>query len=326
MSKITLKLMQHLQRTPTQPVLKEAGTNRWYSGGELAADVDQLKDQLRGLHVGHGNVVLVALPNSAVYPVLLQAIWELGAIAMPVAADITPTGLRALMRQRAFAACVVAPHLLNTAVSALTTVTRLQLNTTPELTLVRDLAVHGHAAATPTEADVALLLTTPQAPERVGLTYAELSADVRTTVADHHLLDGDRLLLIAALNDQDAQLSLLATRLVGGQVVVTTGFTASQFWPLIEENRVPHVALHPQRLTQLLKTLALMSPAGHLDFIPGLAVPRRQSAAVHYRIRQPVVPGSRFINSAKKAIMKGSDATVRSSGNGEISPTVQDTG
>lgn len=310
MSKITLKLMQHLQRTPQAPVLKDETTQRWFSGGELAADVDQLKDQLRGLHVGHGDVVLVALPNSAVYPVLVQAIWELGAVVMPVAATTTPAGLQALMRQRAFAACVVAPDLLNAAVTALTTVTRLQLNTTDELTLVRDLAVPGNVAATPTEADVALLVTTPQASSPVGLTYAELTTDVTAAIADYQLTATDRTLVVTPLAHREAQVALLAARLSGGQVVVTPTFTASQFWPQVETNQITHVSVRPWRLATLLRTLATSPLVDQLHFMTAPTTPTPQPA-VHYRIRQPVGAGSWFTNHAKKAIMKGSEQSGR---------------
>lgn len=304
MSKITLKLMQHLQQHPNDPILRDEATQQWYSGGELAADVDQLKDQLKGLHVGHGNVVLVALPNSAVYPVLIQAIWELGAVVMPVADNITPQGLRALMKQEAFTACVVTTELLNAAVTALTTVTRLQLNTTAELTLVRDPTVSGNVAATPTEADPALLVTTPHASNRVSLTYAQLQSDVAATIADYQLTAADRTLLVTALAHREAQVTLLAARLTGGRVVLTPGFTASNFWPQVQTNQITHVAIRPLRLAALLQTVATSQTTAPLWFMAGRSTPVHRPAP-HYRIRQPVTADALFIKSPKKAIMKG---------------------
>lgn len=304
MSKITLKLMQHLQQTSHQPVLKDETTQRWFAGNELAADVDQLKDQLKGLHVGHGDVVLVALPNSAVYPVLIQAIWELGAVVMPVADDVTPTGLNALLHQRAFAACVVTPELLNAATDALSTVTRLQLNTTDELTLVRNLAVKGNVAATPTEADLALLVTVPNASKRLGLTYAQLRDDAGSAVAEYHLTAADRTLLVTSLAQRDAQVALLAARLTGSRVILSPSLDASQFWPQVLDNAVTHLALPSGEVTSLLKTLSLMSPAGHLEFMPHATTSQR------YHVRQPAMAASVFINGPKKSIIKDRHQSV----------------
>lgn len=302
MSKLTLTLTQHLQRNSTQPVLKDAATQEWYTGGELAADVDQLKDQLRGLKVGHGDHVLVALPNVPVYPVLIQAIWELGAVVVPVAGTTTVEDLHRRMQQRVFAAYVVTPELLNAVVTAVSTVTRLQLNTAPELTLVRDQAVTGHVAATPTEADPALRLMVAQAP--VTLTYAQLQRDVAATVATYQLTATDRTLLVTALTQQEAQLALLATRYVGGRVVVTQQFTASQFWPQVTDNQITHVSLRPLRLAALLR-LADPSGLSTLRFMPEPASVPAWDRALRYRVSQADRRDSRFINPQKKAIMKG---------------------
>ena len=281
MSKLTLKLTQHLHRAARRPVLKDDVTHRWYSGGELAADVDQLKDQLRGLHVGHGDVVLVALPNTVVYPVLIQAAWELGAVIFPVASTITPAGLRALLRQRTVAAWVVAPELLAATVTTLSTVTRLRLNTTAALTLVRDATVPGHVAATPTEADEALILRQPGAQQALRLTYAAL----RTAAVATERPGGTQLpvSLATPLAYREAQVTLVAARLRDDRVVLLTRADR-------DGGQAPvatAVGLEPQ-------------PSR-----PGVVW-----SAVHYRQPAAVRGNRRFANPAKSSMMEARAPTI----------------
>jgi Acyl-CoA synthetases (AMP-forming)/AMP-acid ligases II len=86
MSEITTQLNQQLKNNKENKIIKDESKNRWFTGSEISADVQKLKNEMISLKIGHGDVVLVCLPNTAVYPVIIQAIWELGAIAHPIAA------------------------------------------------------------------------------------------------------------------------------------------------------------------------------------------------------------------------------------------------
>lgn len=270
MSKITLKLGQYLHQNHEAPILKAADSERWYSGGELAADVDQLTDQLRGLGVGHGNVVLISLPNLPVYPVLLQAIWNLGAIALPVALQAPDALIQTLSSQAHVAAAVVLADRRDAVITATSTVMRLQLNTVRELTLVRDPKVSGRIPATPTKDDAALLLASPRAAYRVAVTHQELWTGAKRAQVSYQLTPTDRTLLATAFNFSDAQFTLLAAQLAGSQVVLTTTLMPSQFWPQIIDNQITWVSLGSARMVQLLQTMTTDTVGSSLRLIHGL--------------------------------------------------------
>lgn len=220
-----------------------------------------MTDHLRSLEVGHGDVVLVCLPNTAVYPVLTQAIWEVGAVMHPIAAKTPAAELQAALAEHDYAASVVAADLVD-AVTATrqTTVAQLQLNTAPTLSLIRDLDVTGHAAATPTEEDLALILNTSGTtgkPKRVGLTHNLLRHGAEHDIASHRLTAHDTTMIVMPLFHINAQVvSVLSTRLSGGKIVITPKFSAHRFWPQVQDNHVTWVSAVPTILNILLLNAA----------------------------------------------------------------------
>lgn len=246
-----------MQQAKNQKIIKDTTLERWFTGGDLAADVDQLTDHFRSLDVGYGDVVLVCWPNTALYPVLTQAIWEVGAVMHPIAATTPAAELQAALTAHDYAASVVSADLID-AITAThqTTVACLRLNTAPELRLVRDLDVHGHAAATPTEADLALILNTSGTtgkPKRVGLTHELLRHGAEHDIASHRLTNRDTTLIVMPLFHINAQVvSILSTRLSGGKIVITPKFSAHRFWPQVQENHVTWVSAVPTILNILL--------------------------------------------------------------------------
>lgn len=258
-----------------QKTIKDTTQDRWFTGGELAADVDQLTDHFRSLNVGSGDVVLVCLPNTALYPVLTQAIWEVGAIMHPIAAKTPAAELQAALAEHDYAASVVAPTLVDAVMTDRnTTVAALQLNTAPHLSLIRDLDVTGHAAATPTEKDLALILNTSGTtgkPKRVGLTHELLRNGAQHDIDSHRLTERDTTMIVMPLFHINAQVvSVLSTRLSGGKIVITPKFSAHRFWPQIQENNVTWVSAVPTIINiLLLNTAARESYTGktHLRFV-----------------------------------------------------------
>lgn len=275
MSKITLKLTNQLKAAATEPILKDETRDRWYTGAELAADVDQLKDQLKGLNVGHGDKIYVCLDNSGLYPVLTQAIWELGAIMNPVSAKTPVAEMQADLAEHDYAVIIVNPDLIAGALANRTTKQAdLTLATTDSLTVIRDLNVTGHVAATPTEADLALILHTSGTtgkPKRVGLTHDLLLHGAQHDIEVHRLTAADTTLITMPMFHINAQVvSVLSTRLSGGKIVVTQKFSASRFWHQVQTNGVTWASVVPTIINILLlndKAKAAYNDQTHLRFV-----------------------------------------------------------
>lgn len=179
MSKLTLNLTTQLKANANEKILRDDSHNRWYTGAELAADVDQLDDQLRGLNVGHGDVVYVCLPKSGMTPILTQAIWGIGAVMNPVPANTSVADMLADLNARDYAAMIVGDEFVAAVLeNRQTQRADLTLNTTERLTVIRDTAVSGHVAATPTEEDLALILQTGEF-QRISLTHDSIRRRVQ---------------------------------------------------------------------------------------------------------------------------------------------------
>ncbi|WP_203637695.1 AMP-binding protein [Levilactobacillus wangkuiensis] len=179
MSKLTLNLTTQLKANANEKILRDGPRNRWYTGAKLAADVDQLDDQLRGLNVGHGDVVYVCLPNSGLMPILAQAIWRIGAVMNPVSANTSVTEMLADLEAHDYAAVIVGEEFVAAVLeNRQTQRADLTLNTTERLTVIRDTAVSGHVAATPTEEDLALILQTGES-QRISLTHDSIRRRVQ---------------------------------------------------------------------------------------------------------------------------------------------------
>ena len=216
-----------------------------------------LTDHLRAMQVGHGDVVVVCLPNSALYPALTQAIWEVGAIMHPLAAQTPAAELQAALSEHPYAAMVVSDHLLPAAQAGRQTqLAELRLNTADHLTLVRDRGIVGHVAATPTEEDLALILNTSGTtgkPKRVGLTHRLLLNGATHDLESHRLTPADTTLITMPMFHINAQVvSVLATRLSGGRIVVTPKFSASRFWHQVQDNGVTWASVVPTIINILL--------------------------------------------------------------------------
>ncbi len=219
--------------------------------------MDQLVDQLRGLNIGHGDVVFVCLPNAALYPVLTQAIWEIGAVMNPVAAKTPAAELQEELAAHDYAAIIVSEPLVSAAlVGRDTRQATLTLNTAAQVTVIRDLQVPGHVAATPTEEDLALILHTSGTtgkPKRVGLTHKLILHGAQHDIASHRLTAADTTLITMPMFHINAQVvSVLSTRLSGGKIVITPKFSASHFWQQVQANHVTWTSVVPTIINILL--------------------------------------------------------------------------
>ncbi len=87
---LTTILTEQLQRHQTDPIIKDEAMNTWFTGADMQADIDVFQEAFKANNLGKGDQILVCLPNSAVFPVINQAAWELGIIVHPISPS-TPT-------------------------------------------------------------------------------------------------------------------------------------------------------------------------------------------------------------------------------------------
>lgn len=257
MSKITNQLNQQLKKNSDNLIIKDESRGLWFTGNDIKEDVNIIKNSLMNLRVGHGDVVLVCLENSGVYPVIVQAIWEVGAIVHPIS-DTTPVmELQQEMAEHQYAACIVKDDLIDSVIkNRAVTIVEEKLVTALHLTIIRDQNIVGHMDQIPLENDLALIMNTSGTtgkPKRVGITHELLKNAVDHDIDSHEMTEKDTTMIVMPMFHINAQaVSMLSTRLSGGKIVITKKFSASRFWNQVRENNVTWVSVVPTIVNILL--------------------------------------------------------------------------
>lgn len=209
MSEITNSLNNQLENNLTEKIIKDETNDRWFTGSEIRSDVEIVRDELTKLHIGLGDTVLVCLPNSAAYPAITQAIWEVGANMHPIAATTPKKELQAELNDHDYVASIVKDDLVDAVIDEhLVSVSNLSLQTAPELKLIRDRHIIGHDAQIPNEDDLALIMNTSGTtgkPKRVGLTHKILVNAVKYDIKSHKITPSDTTLLVMPMFHINAQ-------------------------------------------------------------------------------------------------------------------------
>jgi len=257
MSKITNQLNKQLENNMTENIIKDETNDRWFTGYEIANDVRMLREELLELHVGLGDAVLVCLPNTAAYPVISQALWEVGAVMHPIAATTPEVELQQELNEHDYVATIVGQELVDAALDDhLAIVTALRLQTFSLLHIIRDRNLMGNDAAVPGEDDLALIMNTSGTtgkPKRVGLTHRLLLNGVKHDIESHKMTPLDTTMVVMPMFHINAQaVAILSTRLSGGKIVVTDKFSASKFWNQVRDNGVTWVSVVPTIINILL--------------------------------------------------------------------------
>lgn len=261
MTKLTEQLANKLIEGQKRLLIKDEHQNMWFTGQQLAKDVATLKQHFTNLRVKRGDQVLICLDNSAVYPILMQALWELGVIAHPVAATTPLAQLQGDFNEYDYAMLIakdsLAKAIINDVVLEKETI---KLNTTFNLTTFFNTKMiierPFESSGLPTETDLALILNTSGTtgkPKRVGLTHQQVFNAASHNIGSHKLTANDTTMIVMPLSHINALvIACLSTRLSGGKMVITGKFSARHFWQQISVNQVTWVSAVPTIISILL--------------------------------------------------------------------------
>ncbi|MGL4537245.1 MAG: AMP-binding protein, partial [Weissella cibaria] len=218
MTVLTSGLQAQLTAHADDVMLVSLADGRQYTGQQVTALVEQMKQTLVAQAIGAGDVVLIALANHWLYPILEQALWEIGAIAHPVA----PTsGVREILDEFAdyhYAAGIFAESFR----PALAT----QTNFLDQTVAIHEQPVYFYRyqqgesfqdGMTLSDDSLAVILNTSGStgkPKRVGLTHAQLSNSAHHIATSQHLTNQDATMVVMPMFHVNAQvIAMLSTRL-----------------------------------------------------------------------------------------------------------------
>ena len=222
---------------------------RTLSYGEFGELVDRLAGGLRGLGVGRGDIVHVMLPNSPETLVSYFAIQKLGAVAGPINGQWRAAELGYVLNDSGAKAIIIDRRHLADLAAVREQCPRLQTvivhgdGPAEGMLTLRELLERGPAApvsCTASEDEAAYIFYTSGttgSPKGVLLCHRNVFADLRSFQEAMQLDEGYRILVFLPLFHVNAMLTCVSTLDRGGAVVLRTQFSATEFWPTVEQYR-----------------------------------------------------------------------------------------
>nr|WP_252898905.1 AMP-binding protein [Secundilactobacillus odoratitofui] len=143
-TKLNQILQQQLDKHPADPIIKDEAMGKWFNGADLQQDIDTFKHAFKAANLGHGDQILVCLANSAVFPVINQAAWQLGIIVHPISPSTPIAKLHTDWDEHRYQAMLLADSLLDGWSDADWTTSQLDLLTSPQLHFLVNNALTNH--------------------------------------------------------------------------------------------------------------------------------------------------------------------------------------
>ncbi|WP_119327266.1 AMP-binding protein [Companilactobacillus musae] len=258
MSELTERLQQQLIAGATRPLMQDANQH-WYTGSELNLEKNVWKNYWKNKGIGYNDIVLVGLTNSVTYSLVIQSLWEIGAIVQTINPVANEIQISELEDQYHYSAII-----LNSDTQELKFLNDIFTNQ-PRLTTLHESEVQifirnkhiAHLADTPMEDQLALIMHTSGTtgkPKRVGLTHQQLLAGAFNVIDSEELTDQDRTFILMPMFHINAMvISNLATRLSHGQLLFRPKFSAHLFWKEVSSEKVTWVSLTPAIVAILLQ-------------------------------------------------------------------------
>lgn len=256
MTKLTNLLYKQLKNNPNRQIIKDTNLNRWFNGQELAEDVQSIRNIFKELKIGHGDQILVCLPNSAVFPVINQAAWELGIIVHPISPSTPIAELQSDWNDRKYPLMLVTPELDRDWNGQHFSHEQIRLHTVQDLRVITDDHRQVGSDVEVQDDDLGLILNTSGTtgkPKRVGLTHAMLLNAATYDAQSNAMTDKDVAMITMPMFHINAQvMSTLSSRVANARIVVTPKFSASKFWEQVRDNHVTWVSVVPTIISFLL--------------------------------------------------------------------------
>lgn len=323
MTQLTTRLSNQLKNNPDRTLIRDTNRSDWFTGRDLHQDVATLQALFAKMPLGRGDQLLVCLPNSAVFPVINQAAWNLGIIVHPISPTTPIPELLADFAQRQYPALLLTPALTAGFTAARFAHSELVLNTATVQVLADRTQLDGRADVDHSpvqEDDLGLILNTSGTtgkPKRVGLSHRRLLNAASHDAESNHMTPEDTAMITMPMFHINAQvMSTLSSRIANARIVVTPKFSASHFWQQVHDNHVTWVSVVPTIISFLLLNEKANAAYGrlqagiHLRFVrsSSFALPEERLRAFQDRFHTLVIEGYGMTESASQCTTNPHDA------------------
>lgn len=281
----------------------------------------EVADGLVRRGVARGDVVTLLFPNSPAFVACYFACWRVGAVANPLNSRLTATELAALVAHAESRLLVHGPTFGDLAHDTLEKVARApRTDAPPAGSRVapwelgdEDVLAPGPRRPSPAtgggDAPAALIYTSGTTARAKGvlLSHRNLLADARGLADRLGVGEGYRTLCFMPLFHCNALIfSHLSTFTVGGSVVLTTRFSASRIWDMVDDYDVHSFSCPPTVLAILLdRTPTERETPSALRFVKVGAAPLGEDLAGRFeeRFGVPLVEGYGMTEGTATSVM-----------------------
>ncbi len=251
-------LRRQVAERPDDPYLiayDAAASRREWTYRAFADAVGGVRAALVGRNVGAGDRVAVLLPNGADTVLTYFALWDLGAVVVPLS-SAEPDERLGYILGHANATLVVTRAALIERLGEIQSERddALPVLVTDELIDATAELPSEETERLESEALIVYTSGTTGPPKGVVLTQANLLQDARAIADWHRLAPGDRMMCVLPLHHVNGTVVTLVTPMgYGGAVVLNPKFSVEQFFPRLAAERVAVVSVVPTLLHFLVE-------------------------------------------------------------------------
>lgn len=249
MTRLLSVLQENLEKDAKREILFSSFDGRSWTGKNLSFVIKEIKDKLKAQNIGTNDVVVLALENTVLYPIIEQALWELGAIAHPIAPTTALVRLKNELFEYQYKAIFVDKNNAGEMAKDVTFNSVIFGVDGLELYLFINQKLAMQAPRERKETDLALILNTSGTtgkPKRVGISFEQLWLATQINARAHHVDKHQTSLIVMPMFHINAQIvSTLTTRVMGGRLVVASKFSARRFWKTVAKYKVDWICVVP---------------------------------------------------------------------------------
>jgi long-chain acyl-CoA synthetase len=245
-------LEQRTRQHPGRTFLIFAEDGREWTYAEFNAAVDRVAAELARRGVRRGHTVSILLPNCPEFLFVWFAAQKLGALAGVINTRLKVPEIEYIVRDSG-------ARLMVTVLEHEPAARQLSAGGGLDVVLADELVQAARPGVLPSEpelgdpATIVYTSGTTGKPKGVLLSHANLCANALSCGANVELSERDRGLCILPLfHVNGTTVTVLMPLAVGGSIVLTTGFSASAFFPLLARHRATYFSAVPTVFSMLL--------------------------------------------------------------------------
>ncbi|MGQ4574026.1 AMP-binding protein [Leuconostoc pseudomesenteroides] len=257
MSELTNQLNQQLILHANDVQLIDTESKIELTGDDIKKKVDAFRRQFVNQNINRGDVILIALGNTLWMTIIEQALWEIGAIAHPIAETTGTKEIISEFKDYQYSGAIVTDRIDS------------ELNNQGILSKrtfeISDFAINYYAfsgkplqhISNNDEQQLALILNTSGTtgkPKRVGITHKKILLATKAVTKSQNIKKTDHALIVMPMFHINAQIvSTVTSRVNGCQVIVAPKFSASKFWTIVADYQITWLSVVPTIINILLK-------------------------------------------------------------------------